>query len=133
MKTVYISLISGLILGAASWAVVPLVSNKFEPFDSDLALYIGQTLLSLCALYLGYRHGLKYVFIFVFGIYLISNIYPCLFGSSESRAWAVLGLITTLTLCLIPLVSGIIGKLSKIGKTKYNNRLNQHVTKPGTE
>ena len=120
---------AGIVLGAASWAVIPLVSDKLEPFDSDLGLTIGQIVLSISALYLGFVHGLKYVFIFILGIYLSSNIYPYLFGPSESRAWAVLGLITTLALCLLPLLFGMLGKISKIAKIKYNNTIKKDDTK----
>ena len=52
MKRTYLSIISGFALGAASWAVVPLVSDRFEPFDSELGFYIGQSILSLVALYI---------------------------------------------------------------------------------
>ena len=123
MKKTYISLICGLVLGAASWAIVPLVSDRFEPFDSELAFYLGQSVLSVASFYFGYSNGLRYVFIFIIGVYVSCNVYPYLFGSSEQRAWALLGLITTITLCIIPLAFGILGKLASIGKIKYNNLL----------
>ena len=131
MNKTYFSLTTGIVLGAASWAVVPLVSDKFEPFDSELGFYIGQCILSVMALYLGFTGGLKHVFIFVMGVYISSNIYPYLFGSSESRAWVILGLITALALCLFPLVFGVLGKLVRIGKIKYNNWLKQDAAKRG--
>ena len=131
MNKTYFSLTTGIVLGAASWAVVPLVSDKFEPFDSELGFYIGQCILSVMALYLGFTGGLKHVFIFVIGVYISSNIYPYLFGSSESRAWVILGLITALALCLFPLVFGVLGKLVRIGKIKYNNWLKQDAAKRG--
>ncbi len=34
MKKVETSFLSGLVLGAVSWAIVPLVSDRFEPFDT---------------------------------------------------------------------------------------------------
>ncbi len=131
MKRTYLSIISGFTLGAASWAVVPLVSDRFEPFDSELGFYIGQSILSLVAFYIGFSTGLKYVFIFIIGVYISSNAYPYIFGSSESRAWASLGLITALALCLYPLVFGIAGKIACVGKVKYNNWLKKDAAKRG--
>ena len=124
MKKTYISLISGLVLGAASWAIVPLVSDVFEPMDNELAFFLGQSVLSVVSFYFGYSYGLKQVFIYIFGVYVSCNVYSYVFGSSEARAWAYLGLITLfLFLCLIPLDYGILGKLVSIGKKKYNNWL----------
>jgi hypothetical protein len=120
MKISYLSFVGGIILGIAGWAIVPLVSDRFEPFDSDLGFCIGQSILSIVAFYIGFSFGLRYVFIYVFGIYMASNAYPYIFGSSESRAWASLALITTLALCVFPLLLGVLGKLARFGKTKYN-------------
>lgn len=131
MKRKYVSLITGLALGAASWAIVPLVSDKFEPFDSESGFYIGQSVLSLASFIFGYLYGLKYVFIFITGSYISFNAYPFIFGSSESRAWASLGLVTTLVLCFYPLIFGIFGKLISIGKLKYNNWLKKDAAKRG--
>jgi hypothetical protein len=125
MKSSYFSLIGGLILGAASWAIVPLVSDRFEPFDSDSGFVVGQFILCVAAFYIGFSVGMRRVFAYIFGIYLASNIYPYFFGSSESRAWASLASITSLALCIFPLMSGIFGKIVHIGKIKYNNRLKQ--------
>jgi hypothetical protein len=131
MKRKYVSLITGLALGAASWAIVPLVSDKFEPFDSESGFYIGQSILSIASFIFGYLYGLKHVFIFIFGSYISFNVYPFIFGSSESRAWASLGLVTTLALCFYPLAFGIFGKLVGIGKLKYNNWLKKDAAKRG--
>ena len=124
MINTYIPLICGLVLGVLSWAIVSFVSDVFEPFDNELAFFLGQSVLSVAAFYFGYSHGLKYVFMFIIGIYVSSNVYPYFFGSSEARAWAYLGLITSfLFVCIIPLAFGILGKLVSIGKKKYNNWL----------
>ncbi len=124
MKKTYISLISGLVLGAASWAIVPLVSDVFEPMDNELAFFLGQSVLSVVSFYFGYSYGLKHVFIYILGIYVSCNVYSYIFGSSESRVWAYLGLITFfLFLCIIPLAFGFFGKLVSFGKIIYNNWL----------
>lgn len=129
-KKKYTSLLNGLVLGAASWAIVPLVSDRFEPFDNELAFYLGQLVLSVVSFYLGYSSGVKYVFIFIIGVYVSSNVYSYVFGSSEQRAWAILGLITIfLFLCIIPLAFGILGKLVSIVMVKYNNWLKKDAAK----
>ncbi len=79
MKKTYISLLSGLVLGAASWAIVPLVSDRFEPFDSELGLFLGQSVLSVASFYFAYSNGLRYAFIFIIGVYVSCNVYPYLF------------------------------------------------------
>jgi hypothetical protein len=131
MKRKYVPLIAGLVLGAASWAVVPLVSDRFEPFDSDLGFYVGQSILSFGAFLFGFKYGLKHVFIYIIGIYISSNVYPYTFGPSESRAWALLALVTTLALCVFPLLFGILGKLVNLGKIKYNKWLKKDAAKRG--
>lgn len=131
MNRIYLALLIGIIFGALSWAIVPIVSDKFEPFDSESSFYIGQSMLSIIAIYLGYKHGLKHVLIFVLGIYISSNVYSYIFGSSESRAWALLGLITTLALCIFPLICGVVGKVLKIGHIKYNKSLKNGTSQSG--
>ncbi len=131
MNRIYLTLFIGIIFGALSWAIVPIVSDKFEPFDSESGFYIGQSLLSIIGIYLGYKHGLKHVLVFILGIYISSNVYPYIFGSSESRAWALLGLLTTLVLCIFPLISGIVGKVLKIGHIKYNKSLKNGTPQSG--
>ena len=122
LENKYFPLISGLVLGAASWAIVPLVSNKFEPMDSELAFYLGQSILSVVSFYFGYSYGLKHVLKYILGIYISCNVYSYIFGTDDNRGWAILGLITFfLFLCIIPLAFGILGKLTNFGKRIYNN------------
>ena len=116
------TLIGGFVLGAASWAIVPLYFGEFEPFDSEAGFYSGQIMLSVAAFYLGFSRGMKQVLTFIVGVYIGCNTYAYVFGSSETRAWVLLGLITTWALCIFPLLSGVVGKLVRIGKVKYNKR-----------
>ncbi len=118
MKKVETSFLSGLVLGAVSWAIVPLVSDRFEPFDTELGFFLGQSILSAASFYFGFSNGLKSVFKFTLGVYVSSNFYAYIFGSSEQRAWAYLLLITAITLCVIPLAFGFIGKLARIWKDR---------------
>src|SRR5690606_23896219 len=52
-RTLY-SLGAGLALGALSWGIVPLVSERFEPFDSGVAFLSGQAALCVTACAIGY-------------------------------------------------------------------------------
>ena len=45
----------GILVGAASWGVVSLVSDRYEPFDSGLGFYIGKFILSIIAFWVGYK------------------------------------------------------------------------------
>ena len=113
-KINYISLLSGLILGIVTWVIVPLVSDSFEPIDNDLAFYSGQSILSVAAFIIGFLFGIKPLFFFLLGVYISCNAYPFIFGPSESRAWAGMGLITNLLFCVYPLVAGSLGRLSNL-------------------
>lgn len=123
--------LSGIALGAFSWFVVPLVSNKFEPFDSDTGLWIGQALMAVAAFYFGFTRRVISVLVFAVGAYIGLNLYPYLFGGSEQRAWASLGLVVSTLLCVLPLIAGIVGAIAKFGKMKYNKTLQPTVPKDG--
>lgn len=131
MNRMIVSLISGIALGAVSWAIVPLVSDRFEPFDSEVGFYLGQAMLSAMAFYLGFSRGLRNALMFVVGIYIGSNLYSYTFGSPDARASAFIGLIMYLSLCLYPLASGILGKLTHVGTMKYQNWRRQNAAKRG--
>ena len=130
MRSTIPSLIFGLALGASSWAIVSLVSDQFEPFDSEIGFYSGQIMLAAAAFYLGLSRGLKQVLVYIVGVYIGCVVYAYVFGSSETRAWILLGLIMTWGLCVIPLLSGIFGKLVSIGKKKFNKRLQGDAATP---
>jgi hypothetical protein len=121
----------GVALGAASWFVVPLVSNKFEPYDSDTGLLIGQALMAAAAFYFGFVHRIINIVVFIVGAYIGLNLYPYLFGGSEQRAWASLGLLVSTLLCVLPLIAGIFGIIAKYGKMKYNKTLQPTAPKDG--
>ena len=46
-----ILIITGMFLGALSWIVCPLVSDRFEPFDTGTGLIIGQSIMLLFTLF----------------------------------------------------------------------------------
>ncbi len=102
-----ILIITGIFLGALSWIVCPLVSDRFEPFDTGTGLFIGKSIMLLFTVYVGWVRNIKSVFVAVLGIYIGQNAYAYLFGGSEAAAWAALLLITSIFLCIIPLVGGL--------------------------
>jgi hypothetical protein len=106
----YSSIVLGLLAGAASWGVVGLVSDRFEPFDSGTGFLVGQLILCCAALWVGYRNRAVDLVLYLVSAYLGMNGYSYAFGGSEQRAWAVLGLITTLGLVVFPALFGAIGK-----------------------
>ena len=115
-------LILGFFLGALSWGIVSLVSDRFEPFDSGVGWFIGQFILSAMAFGVGYQLGIRQVFIFAFSAYVGMNAYAYLFGGSEQRAWFFLGLITTLALLVIPTIFGLCGRVLKYVRSKFRKQ-----------
>lgn len=112
----------GVIAGGASWGVVSLVSDGYEPFDNDLGFYLGQSILSAIALWVGYKSRYVYLIIYLLSAYLGMNAYSYIFGGSEQRTWAMLGMITTLSLIVIPSALGVIGKIVCFMQRKCNRR-----------
>jgi len=108
----------GFALGALSWAVVPLVSNNFEPFDSGIGFLIGQVVMSVGAFYFAFSTGIKNILLYMLGIYIGQNIYAYVFGPPGTRSWALLLLITSITLCVFPLIAAIISKTINVISVK---------------
>ena len=118
-----ISLTTGVILGAISWAVVPLVSNEIEPFDSGLGLLIGQIIMSTAAFYFALSKGSKTVLLYLLGIYIGMNGYAYAVGTPGTRLWAGLLLVTSIALCVIPAISAGAGKLTGIFRRRRQNNI----------
>ena len=106
-----IALIAGIACGAGSWGLGAALSGTFEPFDSLIGFLTTQAALAGAALAVAARHGARPMLALVSGGYLGLNLYPYAFGGAESRAWVVLGAITTLSLVVIPLIAGSVGAL----------------------
>ena len=115
-------LILGIFLGAMSWGIVSLVSDRFEPFDSGIGWFIGQIMLSAVAFGVGYKRGIRQVFIFSFSAYVGMIAYAYSFGGSEQRAWFFLGLITTISLLVFPTIFGLCGRLSNFVLAKIRRQ-----------
>ena len=115
--------ILSLILGAASWAICPLVSDRFEPFDTGTGYLIGQFLMVTFTAYIGWTTNAKSVLLSVVGLYISQNAYAFIFGSGESRAWAILLLITSIALCILPLISGLTARGIRAFRNAKKKRL----------
>ena len=119
MKNKSIIVTAGVLVGAASWGVVSLVSDRYEPFDSNLGLFVGQLILSSIAFRIGYKKRFRDLATYLTGTYIGMNAYAYIFGSSEHRAWALLGMLTTIALVILPLVFGVIGIIASSLQQKY--------------
>jgi hypothetical protein len=102
--------ILGAILGALSWAICPLVSDSFEPFDTGTGFFIGQLVMLIFVSYVGWSSSINKVILSVAGLYVGQNVYAYIFGTSEAKAWAVLLLFTSVFLCLLPLIGGLVAR-----------------------
>lgn len=109
----------GIIIGGLSWAICPLVSDKFEPFDTGLGYVLGQILMTSFTVYIGFNGGFRNLLVAVFGAYVGQNAYAFTFGSDETRAWFLLLMFTSLFLCVIPLLAGIVSMFISKYKTRY--------------
>jgi hypothetical protein len=118
-------IIIGIFVGAISWACSGWFSDRFEPFDSELGFILNQLLLSIFAIYLGYKKGVKSLLLFIFYAYIGLNSYSYIFGSSEQKALFLLGLFTTLVFLFFPLLLGFIAKSVSVLQQKYNKKINK--------
>ena len=114
----------GVVAGAISWGVVGLVSDRYEPFDSGIGYLIGQFILSGIALRVGYKKKFGDLIVYLVAAYVGMNSYSYIFGGSEQRAWALLGMITTIALIVFPLIFGVIGIIVRNVQKKYNKAPN---------
>ena len=99
----------GILLGALSWGAAYLVSGTFEPFDNSTGFFVCQAVLAVFALAIGLRVGMLRTLLCLVGAWLGMNAYAYVFGSSETRAWFMLLLFTSLTLLVFPAMAGILG------------------------
>ena len=113
---------AGVLLGALSCVIAAIVSGKFEPFDSESGFLVTQIILSGASLVVGFKRGMVDCIILVFGAYLGMNAFAFALGGSETRAWAMLGLITTVALVIYPILAGLIGAVAGAALTKFCQR-----------
>lgn len=106
MNSIMIFVVS-IVLGSLSWGVCSLVSDRYEPFDTGIGFVAGQAIMAAFTCYIGFNENIKKLLITVFGMYLGMNSYAYVFGDSGARIWAYLLLLTSLTLCVIPMIVGL--------------------------
>lgn len=114
-----LSLIAGVILGAASWGLGSVLSGTFEPFDSLTGFLTTQVMLSGGALLVALTTGGRSLTLLILGGYLGLNLYPYVFGGPETRAWALLAALTTMFLTVIPSLAGVAGLLIRRVRRKF--------------
>lgn len=100
------ALLGGTLLGATAWGAGALISGVFEPFDSLSGFLVVQIALSVAAGFTGFRAGGGALAVLLLGNYLGLNLYPNVMGGAETRAWALLGAVTTIFLIVIPALIG---------------------------
>jgi hypothetical protein len=113
------TLFAGIALGAFGWGMSHWVSGQFEPFDSGAGFLATQIVLVPAAALAGYGRGIAASFLLVLGGYIGLNGYAYALGGSESRAWAMLGAISTLLLVIVPAVAGLFGGVAKRIVTRF--------------
>lgn len=100
---------TGLVLGSLSWGLADLISGEFEPFDNATGFFVCQIVLVLPSLAIGLRIGMLRALLMLSGAWVGMNGYAYLFGGSETRAWIMLLLLTSLSLLAFPAIAGISG------------------------
>ena len=113
-------ILAGVFAGALSWASAGVVSDRFEPFDSGTGFFVGQLILSIFAIYAGYKLGVIALLIYLIGAHVGLNLYAFIFGGDEQRAWALLLVFTAITLLIFPLILGLTGKLIYVLQKRSN-------------
>ena len=83
---------AGLAMGASSWAVCPLVSDRIEPFDTGMGFLAGQVLMTVGTFWIGWTTGSwAKVALAVLGLYLGQVLYSAL---AVGTLWILLGMVT---------------------------------------
>jgi hypothetical protein len=112
----------GLLLGPASWWAAGAVSGRFEPFDSTLGFLVCQLVLVVSLGCIGLRAGILRALSCLFGVWLGINAFAWLAGDSETRAWIVLLLFSSLTLLMFPLAAALLGGTVRVWRARQSAR-----------
>jgi hypothetical protein len=93
-------------MGAASWALCPLVGGRAEPFDNGAGFLAGQALMVAGMSWLGWTTGSwAKVFLAVAGLYAGQVLYS---AAAVGTEWILLGMVTISALCVFPAAAGIL-------------------------
>jgi hypothetical protein len=114
----------GLGVGAASWGVVSLMSDRFEPFDSTAGFIVGQALLSVAAALVGWTRTFWHLVVYLVAAYVGMNGYAYAFGGDDQRARLRLALVTTLSLVVVPLLAGVVAYYTAWGVRRFRKTRN---------
>lgn len=109
LRTLLAAFALGLLLGPASWWVVRLATDRFEPFDNGAGFFLCQIVLALPMAVLAFRRGVVAALPALPGAWLGMNAHAYIFGSGETRAWIGLLLFSSLTLLMFPLAATVAG------------------------
>lgn len=109
LRTLLAAFALGLLLGPASWWIVRLATDRFEPFDNSAGFFLCQAVLALPMAVLAFRRGMIAALPALPGAWIGMNAYAYAFGSGETRAWIVLLLFSSLTLLMFPLAATVAG------------------------
>jgi hypothetical protein len=105
--------LAGVLLGHLSWGASYLLTGTFEPFDNSTGFFVCEAVLAVPAFVIGLRAGVLRALLCLLGAWVGMNAYAYAFGSSETRAWIVLLLFSSLTLLAFPAVAGVIGGIAR--------------------
>lgn len=112
MKTLLL-LMFGIALGVAGWGASYLVTGIFEPFDNSTGFFVCEAVLAVPAFVVGLRAGVLRALLCLSGAWIGMNAYAYALGSSETRAWIVLLVFSSLTLLAFPAMAGVIGGIAR--------------------
>ena len=95
--------------GVFSWIIVPMVSDRREPFDSEIGFYVGQLFMSCMVIFFSIKTRLlRMTFWCVLWLYLSQVLYTAFVAGT---AWLSLAIFSVLLLNIFPLLTGLIATL----------------------
>jgi Zn-dependent protease with chaperone function len=100
-----------VLLGSAACGLAHVLSGSLEPLDSGRGFLVTQAVLGMAAWLAGWRAGGRMLALMLLGAYVGVNLYSYVVGGPESRAWALLGALTSTVLLVVPALLGCFGYL----------------------
>jgi len=95
---------AGMMMGALSWALCPIVGGRIEPFDTGAGFLAGQALMTVGTFWIGWATGSwAKVALTVLGLYVGQVAYS---AAAVGTLWILLGMVTITSLCVFPAVGG---------------------------
>lgn len=119
IRLLWVAMGGGLI-GASNWLITGMISGSFDPYDSSLGLLINQLILAMPALLLAWFYRPRIWLLFLLCAYVGLNVSSYIFGSSEARAWFMLGAFTSLVFLMFPAALALGLTLFKVFQRKHS-------------